>query len=309
VVTDLPVFDGGPRRRLVGTLRDGVDEDDRPWAVAFGVSPDFFRTAGVPLIAGRAFEASDRDGAQPVAVINRLAAERYFETAANALGRVVTISGGGTADRTVAVVGVTEGTPNAVDWRLTDPQVFVPFAQWPARAMSVLVRSEAGVDVAQVRAIMRAKDPEVALTNLKTLSQILDEETSSAVIIDAMLLGFAALALSLAAAGLYGVISYSVGQRRREFGVRLALGAAPASIRRQVLGEGLRVVGVGAVVGLVLAAGLAYATRSIFIGISAGDPATFAGVTALVLLVGVAAMWAPAARAMRVDPAKTLKAE
>jgi putative ABC transport system permease protein len=160
-----------------------------------------------------------------------------------------------------------------------------------------------------VRAVMREKDATVAVSNLKTLSQIVNEELSSAGILNSLFSGFALLALSLAAAGLYGVISYSVNQRRREFGVRLALGAAPSSIRRMILGEGLRVVGIGAVIGLIMAAGLAYAARSLLFGISAADPVTFASVTGLVLLVGLVAMWAPAVRAMRVDPVRTLKAE
>ena len=309
VATNLPVFEGGSRRALRGTLHDTLGEDERPWAISHAVSPDFFRTAGVPMIAGRAFAATDRDGSQPVAVLNRKAAERYFDSAHGALGRAVTITGGGAAERVVTIVGVTEGTPQAIDWRVTDPQIFVPFAQSPSRAMSVLVRSDTGVDPSQVRAVMRQKDPEVAVANLRTLTQVMDEETSSLFIINALFIGFAVLALALAAAGVYGVISYSVGQRRREFGVRLALGAAPASIRRMILGEGLRVVGIGAAIGLVLAAGLAYAARSLLIGISAADVTTFATVTGTVLLVGILAMWGPAVRAMRVDPVRTLKAE
>jgi ABC-type antimicrobial peptide transport system permease subunit len=158
-----------------------------------------------------------------------------------------------------------------------------------------------------VRPLMRQKDPDVAVANLKSLAQLMKEDLSSVVIINGLFSGFAVLALALAAAGLYGVISYSVNQRRREFGVRLALGAAPSSIRRMILGEGLRVVGIGAVIGLVLAAGLAYAARSLLYGISAADVTTFATVTGTVLLVGVLAMWGPAVRAMRVNPVNTLK--
>lgn len=309
VVSRVPVFDSDVRRLLAGTKREAATEDDRPWAAWFAVSPGFFRTSGMPLLAGRGFEASDRDGAQPVAILSRRAAEKYFDAIPDAIGRTITISGGGLKDRPVTIVGVAQGTPNTVDWTIIDPQIYVPFAQWPSRSMSVLVRSDTGVDPGLVRGVMRNKDATVAVSNLKTLSQIMTEELSSAGILNALFSGFALLALALAAAGLYGVISYSVGQRRREFGVRLALGAAPASIRRMILGEGLRVVGIGAVIGLVMAAGLAYAARSLLFGISAADPVTFVSVTGLVLLVGVAAMWAPAVRAMRVDPVRTLKAE
>jgi putative ABC transport system permease protein len=309
VLSHLPVFDWQVRRLLAGTHREAATEDDRPWASWYAVSPAFFRAAGMPLLAGRGFDATDREGSQPVAILSRRAAEQYFDSMAGAVGRTISVSGGGLEDRQVTVVGVAHGTPNTVDWTIIDPQIYVPFAQWPSRGMSVLVRSDAGVDPALVRGVMRRKDATVAVSNLKMLSQIMTEELSSAGILNALFSGFALLALALAAAGLYGVISYSVGQRRREFGVRLALGAAPSSIRRLVIGEGLQVVGVGAVIGLIMAAGLAYAARSLLFGISAADPATFMMVTAIVLIVGILAMWAPAVRAMRVDPVRTLRAD
>jgi putative ABC transport system permease protein len=309
VVSHVPVFDGDVRRLLAGTRKEATTEDNRPWAAWFAVSPGFFKAAGMPLLAGRGFEPADRQGSQPVAILSRRAAERYFDSAADAVGRSVVLSGGDIGDRPVTIVGVAQGTPNTVDWTVTDPQIYVPLAQWPRRSMSVLVRSDLGVDMRLVRGVMREEDATVAVSNLKTLSQIVNEELSSAGILNSLFSGFALLALSLAAAGLYGVISYSVNQRRREFGVRLALGAAPSSIRRMILGEGLRVVGVGAVIGLIMAAGLAYAARSLLFGISAADPVTFISVTAIVLLVGLVAMWAPAVRAMRVDPVRTLKAE
>ncbi len=309
ILSHVPMFDVEIRRTLSGTLKDGPTPDDRPWASWFAVSATFFEASGMGILAGRGFEPADREGSQPVAILSRYAAERYFESVSGALGRSMTISSGVTGDRRVTIVGVSEGTPDAVNWTMTDPQVYVPFGQWPSRTMSVLLRSERGMDMSGVRPLMRQKDPDVAVANLKTLSQVLKEELSSASIINGLFVGFGLLALALAAGGLYGVISYSVNQRRREFGVRLALGAAPASIRRMILGEGLRVVGLGAVVGLVLAAGLAYAARSLLFGISAADPATFATVTGAVLFVGILAMWGPAVRAMRVDPVRTLKAE
>jgi ABC-type antimicrobial peptide transport system permease subunit len=123
-----------------------------------------------------------------------------------------------------------------------------------------------------------------------------------------MFTGFALLALVLAGAGLYGAVSYSVGQRRSEIGVRMALGAAPGTIRRMVLGEGLKVTSIGVAIGLVVGMLLARASASVFFGVEANDPVTFAAVTGTVLLVAVAAIWTPAVRAMRVDPARSLRA-
>jgi ABC-type antimicrobial peptide transport system permease subunit len=117
------------------------------------------------------------------------------------------------------------------------------------------------------------------------------------------------LALVLAAAGLYGVISHSVGQRQREIGIRLTLGAAPASIRRMVVFESLRVTGTGMIIGLLLAVALAQASASVFYGISPLDPLTFGSVVLIVFLVSIAAIWSPASRAMKIDPARTLRAD
>ena len=182
--------------------------------------------------------------------------------------------------------------------------------QWPLTSVTAFVRSADPAGRAQdVHALMREVDPMVAISELKTMSQIVDDELASSRIINGLFAGFALLALALAAAGLFGVISYSVGQRRRELGIRLALGASPAGIGRMIVGEGLKIVGIGMAVGLLLAIALARASSSLLFGITAADPATFGGVAALILVVTLLAAWAPASRAMRVDPAGTLRAE
>jgi ABC-type antimicrobial peptide transport system permease subunit len=176
--------------------------------------------------------------------------------------------------------------------------------------MTVFVRSADPAARAQdVQALMRTADPTIAISELKTMSRIIDDELASSRIVNGLFVGFALLALALAAAGLFGVISYSVGQRRRELGIRLALGASPAGIGRMIVGEGLKIVGIGMAVGLLLAIGLARASTSLLFGITASDPSTFTGVAALILIVTLLAAWAPASRAMRVDPAGTLRSE
>jgi ABC-type antimicrobial peptide transport system permease subunit len=188
--------------------------------------------------------------------------------------------------------------------------VFVPFDQWPTETMVVVVRSDSPADrAADVRAAMRRVDANVAISTPKTLTELVEENTGDNWIINGMFLGFAVLALALAAAGLYGVISYSIGQRQREFGVRLALGAAPSTIARMVVIEGFKVTGIGVLLGLVLAIVLAQGSASVLYGVSPRDPATFGGVTLLIIVVSLFAVWSPAMRAMRVDPVKTLRAE
>jgi putative ABC transport system permease protein len=149
----------------------------------------------------------------------------------------------------------------------------------------------------------------VAVSALKPVTMIIEEELASSRIINGLFVGFAVLALLLAAGGLFGVISYSVGQRRREIGIRIALGAAPRAIGRMILIEGLKVVAIGMAVGLLLAVALASASSSLLFGIRPGDPLTFAAVVAVILLVTVGATLHPASRAMRVDPARTLRAD
>ncbi|HYN10316.1 MAG TPA: ADOP family duplicated permease [Vicinamibacterales bacterium] len=304
-----PALDADVVRPLSNTLHDGVKAEERPWACWFDVSPGFFRAAGIRVLAGRGFGADDSANRQPVAVLNKMAAERYFDSVQNAVGRTVTIHDAERGDQSATIVGVVTDTRDSQVVR-TSPQMYVPLDQWPLPAVTVFVRSDDPASRAQdVQSLMRTVDPMVAISELKTMSRIIDDELASSRIVNGLFVGFALLALTLAAAGLFGVISYSVGQRRRELGIRLALGASPAGIGRMIILEGLRIVGIGLVVGLILAVVLARASTSLLFGVTASDPPTFLGVAALILLVTLLAAWAPAARAMRVDPAGTLRAE
>jgi predicted permease len=308
-VSHLPVFDGDVVHTLTGTAHDGTTPDDHPWASWFAATPDFFRAAGIPLVAGRAFSDADASSTQPVAVINRLGAERYFDGVSQALGRTVRLTGTGAVARPVTIVGVVADTRDSQVTR-TSPQIYVPFDQWTPSSMVVLIRSGAPADrAADARAAVRAVDAGVAISTPKTMATLVEENTGDNAIVNGMFLGFALLALLLAGGGLYGVVSYSIGQRQREIGVRLALGASPATIRRMVLVEGMKTTGAGVLAGVVLAAVLAQASASLLFGVSPRDPMTFVGVVLLVVAVALLASWSPAARAMRIDPVTTLRAD
>jgi len=309
VATHMPVFDGDFALRLSGTLHDGQTDNDRPWASCFRVGPGFFPATGIAPLAGRAFQPSDRADGQPVAILNQMAAERYFDRPDQAVGRTITAHDAVTGDRRVTIVGVVSNTRDSQLTR-TSPQIYLPLDQWPAKSLRALVRAgDPAARARDVQAVMRGLDPDIAVSALKPVSVIIDEELASSRIINGLFVGFAVLALALAAGGLFGVISYSVGQRRREIGIRLALGAAPRAIGRMILAEGLKVVAVGMVVGLLLAMLLASASSSLLYGIRPGDPITFAAVVTVILLVALAATLHPASRAMRVDPARTLRAD
>ena len=309
LMSHMPVVEGDSARALSGTLRDGGTEQDRPWASWFVVTPDFFRVTGIGVLAGRPIDGSDRESTAAVAVINRMAADRFFDGVTNAVGRSVVIHDSASGERRVTIAGVVEDTRDAQLTR-SSPQIYVPFAQWPRPSVRVVVRAVDPLARAQdVQAVMRAIDPEVAVADLKPMYQIFEEEMSSSKILNGLFVSYALLALTLAAGGLFGVISYSVSQRRREIGVRLALGASPRAIARMILREGLVVTGVGAAVGMILAVVLAQLSSSLLFGVSARDPMTFGGVAVLIVLVALAASAAPAGRAMRIDPARTLRAD
>jgi predicted permease len=309
LASHLPVFDPEVTRTFTGTLNDGTADQARPWASWFAVSPSFFDTSGVPLVAGRFLNDADLGDRQPVVVLSRLAATRYFTDPQTAVGRTVQMASGSEVAQTVTIVGVVEDTRNS---NVTDvsPQVYVPLEQAPVAALTVLVASDVPeARIADARGVLRRLDADLAMTLPKSLAQIAHEQTSSNRIINFIFVSFAGLALILAAAGMYGVISFTVGQRRQAFGVRLALGAAPGEIRSMVLSEGLKVTMIGVGVGLAVAWGLAMASASVLYGVTPEDVRTYLGVTAVVVAVAILAVWVPASRAMRVDPVKALRAD
>jgi predicted permease len=308
VVSHLPVFDGEVTRQVEGLVRHSGDSD-QPWVSWYSVTPGFFQTAGVPLLAGRAFSGSDRAGTEPLVILNKTAAERYFGGIDQAVGRTVVLAVTGQTSRSVTVAGVAADTRSPMILT-TSPQAYVPFAQWPAAEVVALVRSNApAARMPDMRAVMRGLDAAVPITDLRTLQDKADDEESSDAILYGLFVAFALLALALAASGLYGVISYSVGQRTREIGVRLVLGAQPAGITRMVLVEGLTVTGIGVLAGLLLGLLLAKMAAPVLQGVSPTDPAAFLLVTMVVLSVAVVSILSPAVRAMRMDPARTLRGD
>jgi putative ABC transport system permease protein len=307
--SSLPVFDADVTRTFTGAINEGSSMSGQPFVYWYGVTPGFFETCGIPLVTGRLLNDGDRADRQAVAVISRPAATKYFNDPQAAVGRTIQLSRGGTDTTPVTIVGVVEGTRDA-NLNQGTPQIFVPWEQAPGESLTALVSSDAPASrIADARAALRRLDAGIALTEPKPLTQIVDEETSSTGIINFIFVSFAGLALLLAAAGLYGVISFTVNQRRQEFGVRLALGAEPGEIRSMVLGEGLKVTFIGVGVGLVLAWGLALASASVLFGVTPRDPWTYAGVTVTVIVVAVLAVWVPATRAMRVNPVTALRAD
>ncbi|HJR60064.1 MAG TPA: ABC transporter permease [Vicinamibacterales bacterium] len=280
---------------------------DRAWAVPARVSERFFSTAGIPVLAGRPFAPSDNDLAMRVAIINAEMARRYWGGEAGALGRRLQLEGD---DRRLTVVGVT-GNVLRADLRSVNPQIYLPARQDPRSTMAVLVRAtDASRLIASARAEVRALDPDVPVREIRTLEEVFDDEMSTSRILMGMFIAFGALALVLAASGLYGVVSYSVSQRYQEIGIRMALGAAGGDIRRMIVRQTVVLVLVGGAIGLTGGAVLGrMLAASLLFQVSPSDPATYGAVVVILSLVALVAAYVPVRRAVSVDPLVALRSE
>jgi len=275
------------------------------------VSPDLFRTLGTALLRGRDVAGSDNDDAPGATVINRAMANEYWPNE-DALGKRVVIPAH--PERPIFVVGVVADTKHTSLRESPAPEMFVPYTQdtWPSMSiMQVVLKSRAAPDavISGARDALHSIDPGLPVAKVTTLAAM----TGSALArekFSMMLLGFfGAFSLLLAAVGIYGVISYSVGQQTREIGIRMALGARRESVFRGVLGHGLRLAAVGIGLGVVAALGIGQTLSSYLYGVKGYDPVTFIVVALVLAVVAVIAGLLPARRAALVDPMQALRAE
>ena len=275
------------------------------------VTPGYFATLGIPILRGRAFTASDDDDAPAVAIVNETMAQRHF--AGQAIGRWIQ-TGNPHPDATrIEIVGVVPDVKYDGLDAAPAPTIYVPYSQhlwW--RRMYLIARVTAGDPLRiapEVRSAVAAVDPLVPLEETTTMEALLSESVSTPRYRAGLLGAFALIALVLAAAGIYGVMSYDVTQRRREIGVRLALGATAPGILMLVVRSGLRIAAIGALFGLGLSVAGAQVMRSVVFGVSVTDPLTYGVTTVALLLVAMAACLVPARRASRTDPMTTIRAE
>jgi predicted permease len=286
-----------------------LDAGDRS-AFFIATSPDYFRALGTPLLAGRSFDDRDAAAAPKVVVVSEYLARRLFP-AGDAVGRRVRLVGGEQDPDWRTIVGV------AGDVRYTgladaeQPAIYTPFAQTPFYWMYLMVRTSAPptTAAAAIRGAVAGADPSLTIAGVRPMSQLVSESVAGPRFNMALLSIFAALGLSLAAVGVYGVVSYSVAQRSREFGVRAALGATPRSLVRLVLGQGLALGASGVAIGAAAAAAGTRLMTSMLYGVSATDPVTYAAVAAALLGVVAAACCVPALRAARSDPTVAMRSD
>jgi putative ABC transport system permease protein len=274
------------------------------------VSSGYLATLGVPLIRGRAFTDADDEKAARVGMINGLMARRFFPDG-DSVGKRFMIGHPGDKNEWMTIVGVTGDTKL---YGLANParlEVYLPFRQTAASDMNLIVKSSVG-DAAlssAIRDAVAAVDKDQPITMTTTMNQLVRDSVATRRITLVLLGLFSALALILAAIGIYGVISYSVAQRTQEIGIRTALGAQRGDLMRMILKQGLRTALLGVGIGLGAALVLAQLIKSMLFGVGAADPLTFVAVALALICVALTASYIPARRAMRVDPLVALKYE
>ncbi len=273
-------------------------------------SPAYFQAIGIPLLRGRAFTAQDQPGAQPVAIVNESLARQIWPNE-DAVGKRIAFLSAQGIDPWMVVVGVVGDVKHRGLNQAARPEIYVPHAQTPTGTMTVVLRAagEPAALTAALRAAVKTLDADLPLFNLRTLEQLRAASLATQRF-SLWLLGlFAAVALILAALGIYGLISYAVSQRTREIGIRMALGAQARDALWLALRQGLWLVLIGVAIGLLASLLLTRLMKALLFNISSTDPLTFAGVALLLALVALLACWIPARRATKVDPMIALRRE
>jgi predicted permease len=280
---------------------------DEPQTGTTGVSPGYFATLGIPLLRGRDFDATDRDSSLQVAIVDETLAKRFWP-AGNAIGHRILMTGSTTWLTIVGVVGAIRDN-NPADPPM--PHTYFPYSQAPGRFVNLTVRTsgDSRMIIPSVLRTVASLEPGVPLDKVRSLDDLIRSTLSDRRLMETLLGAFAVLALTLATVGIYGVMSLFVTNRQREFGIRLAVGAEPASLVRLVLRQGFVLAASGVLLGIL---GALIATRSMRVllyDVSPTDPLVFTALPLALLFVAMASCWLPARRATRSDPLDALRAD
>ena len=301
----VPLSGGGYRR---ATTPEGYQPqaNEDPELNTNIVGPNYFNTMGIPIIAGRDFNAQDREGSPTVVIVNEVFARRYF--GGNAVGKRLKF---GSKEPFREIVGVAR---NAKYRNLREeplPFIYTPLAQEFQPDMTLMVRTvgDAGALAGAVRNEVRAVNKDVSLFAVQTMTEQIADQLAADRVVAVLLSVFGASALLLATIGIYGVVAFAVAQRTHEIGIRIALGADRPDILKLVLGQGMVLILVGAGIGLALALTATQLLKSLLVGVSATDPFTFSSVVVVLIGTALLACYVPARRAMKVDPLIALRYE
>jgi predicted permease len=300
--------------------RPQPDAKDMPEMGWTDISPGYFEVFRIPLLRGRRFAESDTADALPVAIINESAVQKFWPDQDPIGQQVVIGKEDGIPDPPRMIVGVVGNTHTKGFSRPPEPMIFVPLAQVPDVFTGISNKMAPGrwmirthddphSYLSAVTERLRQASQGFPIGNVRTMEEVDSLSTARQTFNMLLLSIFAAIALILAAIGIYGLMAYSVAQRVQEMGIRMALGAAPSSIRQLVVWEGMRLVLFGVVIGVGAAFGLSRFIASFLFGIRSWDPAAFMAVPLVLAIVAVLAVWLPAKSASRLDPVQALRRE
>jgi putative ABC transport system permease protein len=311
LINTLPL-DKGPTTGFRVEGRPVLTPDKWPMVNYRAVSPNYFRAMGIPVVQGRAYTERDNSNAPAVMIINQQTAREIFPDE-NPVGKRITFGNVDQNQQPVwfEIVGVVANVRSLELREESQSEIYFSSLQDYWAAMSLVVRStvEPASLSAAVRQAVNEVDKSVPVSQVKTMDKVVSESITQPRFNLFLLVLFSTVAMLLSAAGIYGVTAYTVSQRTRELGIRLALGAQVGDVLKMILAQGMAVIGVGLVLGLAAAFGLMRLLRSLLFGIGENDPLTFVAITIVLLIVALIACYIPARRATKVDPLEALRAE
>jgi predicted permease len=288
------------------------------WTMAYwqAAGPRYFETMRIPVLQGRGLEARDRIGGPGVAVINRTLARQVWPEG-DAVGQRILMGGGATDSVWRTIVGVVGDVRHRGLDAEPRPEIYLPHAQFPAgtgtplRNLRIALRTEGdpAALVAPLRAALAELDPDIPLTEVQTMEEAMGAWAAERRLTMLLVAGFALLALTLGAVGVYGVMAHLVAQRTKEIGIRIALGAIPREILGLVLSQGAWLAGLGIAAGLLGALGATRLLAGLLYGVAPTDAVTFVATAVALAAVAVVASLLPAVRAVRTDPVDALRSE
>ena len=297
---------------LVFSVDGRPDDGPGRWPISrvSTVSDQYFETLAIPLVRGRYLDSRDQPGSPGAAVISRTLAQRFFKDQ-DPLGQRIKLAPPQDDSPWLTIVGVVDDVRHRNLAQDVEPLLYTAYAHGPAANMNVVVRGD--LTPAELGSTLTRElsglDRNLALVNVRTMESVVSMSLASERFRTRLLGAFALIALLLAAIGVYGVMAYSVEQRSREMGLRMALGAEPRHVMRLVAGQGLAMIGVGLAIGVAAALALTRLVASLLYGISPSDPLTFAAIAAILLTAAAVATFVPARRATRADPMIVLRTE
>ncbi|PYQ02909.1 MAG: hypothetical protein DMF82_14695 [Acidobacteria bacterium] len=310
LTTVAPFSDGGNGQIFMIRGREPAPGQPNLVAQIRIVTPGYFPAIGTPLVRGRLIDETDTAGAAPVAVVDETLARRFWPDG-NAVGREIRLGDASSTNRWLTIVGVVASVKHGDVAEAAARYVYVPLAQDTTESMDLVVRTDAAPAAlaAAIRRELQALDPTLPMYDVHTLERAVARSLGPWRLTNHLLLGFASAALLLAAIGIYGVMALSVSHRVNEFGIRQALGAAPADVFALVLGEGMRLVLLGMAIGLAGAVALSRFLGTLLFQVAPLDPPTFGAVAMVLAAIALAACYLPARRATATDPLVALRYE